>query len=1091
MIGRILTFFAALAALALAAALIVPAITDWNAQRAPLEARLSEAIGAPVTLNGAVAVRLLPSPRLTASQVDLADSQARLSIEDANVRAELDLWPLLLGRVVVNRMVIADGTMRLAGDVPTLRSLADELALRLSAGQGSYRYLFAPSLLEWGTLALENPRAEIWADGPDTPVRSTLSAGSLRAEVLLRPQIDESWQLTARAVWGAELLELRFNGSLDSFAPGATMGGELAITAENLAALWGEESGPSFVVRGAWQAQGNLWRTEPLEVTLGTARAVAELQLDTHTAHFFDLALSTSLADLDALGVRIADTRVQIVGSLLGGYRSSAPQWLNGRVRIDANGLLLGARAIRESSFDFVLTEGLVELTSANAQLPGGTHLVLARRRDLARRLTVQSDNLRALLAWAGLDVDQIAGDRLQAVAVDATISEQEGPRYISLDQIRLDGGTAEGSIEEGEDGRFEITLAAADLNIDAYAAYGTSGGFLDRVRTLGAVLVEDQLSAISLSGRNIQLGGSAVDQLHLAARNVANRLIIDEARLGFAGGGSLEVRGSWAPEADMSLRVTGQAVAPMLFAGLPIVPREPADIDMTIERHNLEGALNGTLLSEGLNIDINGLDAPDGGLSGHIVARGETPGALARALGLGVFAAENAGQAEQLFIDWTGPLSGGTLTARLELPGLSVLAAGEATSPLAEDIAATLRLEGNLASAQAALSVLGGPHFEALDQLMLSAAGQLRISGGRWRFTSASVEAGSQSLVLDLSGSLSGDARLVGRVGMEALSFAAPRASEEEAIPLEDLDVAAVPQLAWSTGVFRSDWLTHANADINFEIDQLTIAGVALSDATARIGVGSGAVTVSQASAHIGPGVVTGSGTITVDGPALALSLDLAGEELPAGIIANIAGLPNVSGVLALAAHLNGRGRSPFDLVAGLEGRVDMGLTDGTLNTIAMGPFAAAVDVVRTRRALREAANAAMLSGRTGVARLTGSMSVNHGVLDLTGLNGVAETGAMSVAGSIDLRSQIVDVETVFQFDDKEVGPLSALVAFRGVNGNLSQSIDITALQQAIGPRLADTSEGLLSEEDLPEDLQELLRAYEDAIPVEEISAD
>ena len=71
--GRSLTTLALLLAIVLAAALIVPAVIDWEDQRAALEVRLAEVTGGPVELAGPVSVRLLPSPRMTAARVSLGD----------------------------------------------------------------------------------------------------------------------------------------------------------------------------------------------------------------------------------------------------------------------------------------------------------------------------------------------------------------------------------------------------------------------------------------------------------------------------------------------------------------------------------------------------------------------------------------------------------------------------------------------------------------------------------------------------------------------------------------------------------------------------------------------------------------------------------------------------------------------------------------------------------------------------------------------------------------------------------------------------------------------------------------------------------
>ncbi|MBV9637531.1 MAG: AsmA family protein, partial [Methylobacteriaceae bacterium] len=96
-----LTILAILVVLALTAALVGPYFVDWSAQRGLLEARLSEALGTPVRIGGAIDLRLLPSPRLSLGQVSTGESGKEAPVFAADsVRVELGIAGLLRGDFV-------------------------------------------------------------------------------------------------------------------------------------------------------------------------------------------------------------------------------------------------------------------------------------------------------------------------------------------------------------------------------------------------------------------------------------------------------------------------------------------------------------------------------------------------------------------------------------------------------------------------------------------------------------------------------------------------------------------------------------------------------------------------------------------------------------------------------------------------------------------------------------------------------------------------------------------------------------------------------------------------------------------------------
>jgi hypothetical protein len=104
----ILTILAALVIVVLSAALAVPYFVDWDARRADVELALGHALGLPVTTQGDIKLRLLPSPRLVLGKVSFgAPDAGRPGIAADALSVELDATALLTGTI---RVVEADLT---------------------------------------------------------------------------------------------------------------------------------------------------------------------------------------------------------------------------------------------------------------------------------------------------------------------------------------------------------------------------------------------------------------------------------------------------------------------------------------------------------------------------------------------------------------------------------------------------------------------------------------------------------------------------------------------------------------------------------------------------------------------------------------------------------------------------------------------------------------------------------------------------------------------------------------------------------------------------------------------------------------------
>ena len=111
-----LTVIALLLVSTLTAALIGPYFVDWDKQRAVVEAQLSRVLSERVNVQGAVDLRLLPSPYLTLGQVEIADKKTGGVLFSCDeMKLELGLTSLVRGQFRFTQASFDRPTINLAG----------------------------------------------------------------------------------------------------------------------------------------------------------------------------------------------------------------------------------------------------------------------------------------------------------------------------------------------------------------------------------------------------------------------------------------------------------------------------------------------------------------------------------------------------------------------------------------------------------------------------------------------------------------------------------------------------------------------------------------------------------------------------------------------------------------------------------------------------------------------------------------------------------------------------------------------------------------------------------------------------------------
>ncbi|MFC4724212.1 AsmA family protein [Glycocaulis abyssi] len=189
---RLLMILLVLAGIAVAAALLVPALLTPENWRGEIERRASEQLGREVSIGGDIGLTILPSIQISAGNVSIGNAEGfgeEAFAELSELRLGLALWPLFSNRVEVSEFVLVEPVIRLRenarGNNWTFASAEEAQAAPPSDSNGGFRQ---PGALPFdGTFSgirIENG-ALSYSDGTDTWDVSQLNV-RLQAEDLDR-----------------------------------------------------------------------------------------------------------------------------------------------------------------------------------------------------------------------------------------------------------------------------------------------------------------------------------------------------------------------------------------------------------------------------------------------------------------------------------------------------------------------------------------------------------------------------------------------------------------------------------------------------------------------------------------------------------------------------------------------------------------------------------------------------------------------------------------------------------------------------------------------------------------------------------------
>lgn len=973
-----------------AAVLIAPSFVDWTAYKRDIAQHLSETTGRDVVIRGDVGVEMLPSPRVSLTDVRVASPNDEAETPLARigtVRIDVRFAPLFKGdvrlaevtlvrpRLTVERLPgggwnwrgaaggLADGAL---GSLP-LGAEARVETLRVQSGRIVYT-----DRRHAARLTFSDVSGRIAADGRmgpfDAKGRFVWRGRALRASAQigqLGARGGTAFTVTVRPDGEAADARTRVSGTVTATAP-LRASAEIDARGPDAAAVLG--------ALDAGRTARRLLRARPYTASAKVSLDGGTLSLGTLDVTAGDLSL-TGRAAVEAgppvnLDAELRLKRVNLDRFLAEGKAAAAPSggdadgstsdggWrlptqVRGDIRLSADALIYREEVIRQGRVRLGLEDRRLRVREAHALLPGGSEVDLSGAITTPEgtprfdgRIEASANNLRGLFDWLGVRLPGVSRDRLRRLDLTGELAARPGRVTLRGMDLGVDTTTVTGGVVvvPGSRPGFGIGVQVDRLDLDAYwrdasSASGSGAGTeADQTTTRRAVLGRFDAN-LDVQVGTLIAGGRELRDARLKGSLNRGTLTLKELEAKAVAGGPFQAEGEIArvaqPSPSLDLNVAWRDVRPSAASRwLGLTGKLPADWP----RVSVSGQLAGEADQLRVNLAIQAGD-------GLVTLDGDVK-------------PENAG-----------------------LPGADVRVALQHDS---------LR---RALDAWTALPPLGR------DPGTLDLSARLRTGGQSVTASELDGTVGPVSMGGEVTLRLEEDRPQVGlRLKVDALPL--------HAFALADRDGGGDGVGDWSAAPIGLAALRRADGDVRLRVSELRLNGAApVHDARLDASLTGGVLDLSEAKGTWGGGTARLTGTLDAGGtPTVQATLNLADVDASA-LGTPIAGL-RPAGPVSVSGDVSARGRSERALVETLTGE---GTIEGTLR----------LRPVERRASLLDALFGAKLDGVANVARaadavdaafrdrevaVEGTWRVNDGTLrsDAITLAGEAMTARLSGAANL-----------------------------------------------------------------------------------------
>ncbi len=1081
--------------LALVAALIGPYLIDWTAYRAAIEAQASRLAGVPVRLPGAIEIRLLPVPSLTAGQVEMAHP-AVVGVRE--LRIEFSFAPLLRGewRATEVRLVgpvltlTLDGQGRLSADAPFAGLKPDSVSIERLSIEDAHARVLDPD----GSLRLAVEKAWFAGElksllGPVRGEGGFVADGERYGYRLNISRPDESGA-RARLIIDATASSpsLDMDGSLRFEAGVPQFEGRITVAGPSLQA---DKTGPELG-----------WRATAMRVRAGPNRAVSEdfelqygpddraIKLNGVAEFAFakkprvEAILSARRADLDKL---LAPSEGRVL-SPLDAIQALARSWARApihaiptRIGISIDGLTAGGAQLQNVRADLAsLAEGW-DIERLELRGPGKSKIrlsgVFAVSQDgIAYEGPAQVDATDPALLSAWLEGRAGVAGAASPMSASGTIVVKPDRMAVEDLNIRIDRKAISGRMlyvraAAEQRARLEAELKAHEVDLDALysslvSVFGRGAqGFPGEVR-------------LALDLGAAQLFGTLAKSVSANLALDKSSLAIDRLSIGDLGGAKLTAKGGiaepfTAPHGSVTFdlaagkldgllavlaKVSPAAAERIRQAEQRLVPVQ-GRLHVSVQRNEGARAASAQLGLEGRagSVRIGVIGDATGELTSLASATWRFDGrveadegpVLATLFGLDRFAAFDRRPAWARLVAEAEEGGGIRVDARIAGGGLDASAKGVIRGLEAERLAGALDIAISASDARPLLTPAATGQSGAALPFLLKTKLVLHnraISADDMRAVIAGAAAhGNINVELGVG---EGPAKVKGRVEADLVDATLVLAR------LAGAGSDAAASARWSFEPFKPLLGNGVIGELELKAARVPLSATLVArNLRATIRAQENAIVFDALEGSLGGGRITGRLAMDRSPGGLGIHSTFALEGADVLLDTTADTRQRFAGTISLRGELEGRGLSPATLVGSLSGSAALSIERADLAGLDARAFETVIRAV-DRGAPLDAARvgeivaAAFNAGRLAAGKSEGTLALSAGQIRISPI-AAGPDGALEASGVIDLVEGQVDVRLSLRGspDPAVASRPELIVSLLGPVGAVRRTTDVSPL--------------------------------------------
>lgn len=1061
---------------------------------------------------GTADATLLPYPTLAFTEVVIGADPAQPVMTVGRFDVEVELFPLLSGKVQVT-------DMRLQKPVITLRVAADGRFEWLASGSDAP---IDPNQVVLDRVTISDGAVRILDARRPEPVSVENVSALLEARSLLGPFKVEGTARVAgepvsvRASTGTATdgrlvvkasvepanrpVAVMLDGEVD------TAGDRLAFRGETLVRRIvpdGETTVLPWLLTADSEFDASQLLLRELEFRYGPEdrpfSITGAATIDLGAAPAFTAVLSARQIDLDRTLGQGPDKPVafqEVLGALSRTMVTLPRPPIPGHVGFDIPGIVVGGSMMTGVTLDVSTAPEGWRLETLQAGLPGDTVLAATGSvlvepvPSFEGNVALRSGQPATLVAWWRPDLPRT---RLQPF--DARGHMVLSPTGLSLTAIDTAVGEARISGEasylpsgSNRPPRLTLNLGATEIDVEQAQAVAALFGDADGRPTAADVVVQLAAGALragdtTAEGLDVSasLVGGTLSVDRFAVRNLAGARITAAGTirdLGTAPDGSFQ--GQISAERLDGLTAIARTLAPgsnfadLLATAAPVLV--PANVQATVTARAADASTDATLAVTG----TAGGSTIDGrfGFRGRVDAwkaaetdldldvEGPNGVRLMRQLGIDVPDVPDAG-AGALQVAVSGvPREGLEGQAEGRLGETAFRVAGSGRLPETEPPTAALDLVLRSPDAGPILALGGSLMADLMASIPIDVTAKLAVEGERLDLSDLSGlldgEPISGGLAVDLSGALpkvsgrlallSGSLEGLAELSLGAGTLAFPIVGDGD---------------SWPQAPFGPAALDSVEADVTLSFDRLAVAeGLEATGVTLALRSSASGVGYDSIAADLAGGRLTGhllvkqdlEGTAAVSG---TLALDGASAS---EFVWRRNDLPVVTGRLDVSVEGSATGRTVAGLVSTLSGGGSFRIADGTIRSFNPQAFTAVIRAADGGQDLSDERIAAIFadnvdSGDLAFERIDGTFTLAGGVVRAPNIAVAGAKGTTSGSATVDLARRTLESDWRIAFDPRDAtatdgGPPQVGILFRGDMASPERTIDVTAFSSWLGIR-------------------------------------